>query len=85
MKKKKTKSRLTKVDLDAVMKLQRDYTYLQYDVVKTLFLVKACYEGNYIVGDYTPRSKSEELHFISKIVYNMAKRIQELESQVCEK
>lgn len=84
MEKSKPESRLTKVDLDAVLKLQMDYTQLQCEVVKTLWLVKACNEGNCIAADYVVRSKNDDLHLISRMVYNMAKRIQELESKVCE-
>lgn len=54
MKKRKTKSRLTKVDLDAVLKLQREHTELKQRTYRLLEWVMELNKGHiasFICGD----------------------------------
>lgn len=45
MKRRKTKSRMTRVDLDAVLKLQKDYCNQTYEIQRTLEAVFAMSMG----------------------------------------
>lgn len=45
MKRRKAKSRMTRVDLDAVLKLQRDHDDLQYEVQRTFEYVMTLSQG----------------------------------------
>lgn len=79
MKRRKVKSRMTRVDLDAVLKLQRDYDYLQYETKRLLELSLALESGNtaapFIVFD-------DYLSGVASIMYNMAQKIKKLEEKI---
>lgn len=82
MKKRKTKSKLTRVDLDAVLKLQKEHEYLKAEVCKTFSLTKSYEHGNLDAGDFVIMSGNDLIHHIIETVLKMARRIKELEEKL---
>lgn len=76
MKKRKTKSRLTKVDLDAVLKLQRNYTTLEERLCRLVEYAKERQNGYapyFLIGD-------DLIDITAHVIDEMANRIKELEN-----
>lgn len=82
MKKRKPKSRLTRVDLDTVLKLQREYDYIKSEVLRTFELSIEFADGNVKAADYKIRSDNEFIHHIILRMQLMANRIKELEEKI---
>ena len=76
MKNRKTKSRMTRVDLDAVLKLQREYTYLQCEAKRLFEYSLALKDGNtdakFVMFD-------DHLKSVAITMYEMANKIKKLE------
>lgn len=80
MKKRRAKSRMTRVDLDAVLKLQRDYTELQMEVKR---LQELAYRSpKEIANTKGILMDNEDIGEIMMQICIMAKRIQYLEQQL---
>lgn len=83
MKKRKTKSRMTRVDLDAVLKLQKDYCDQTYEIQRTLEAVVALGRGD--KEPLTLLFGNDLLSAILAEARDMATRIKELEQQLAQK
>lgn len=70
MKKRKTKSRLTKVDLDAVLKLQREHTELEQRTHRLLEWVMELNKGH--IASFICRD--DIIDFIAREVSEIAKK-----------